>query len=125
MFGTALLSATSSVQGVIKKNYKFLIGEYELIDVKEDGKPVTPNTTERVTMTITKKDKLFIYKNGDLVDEYDFNSRRSPFPTETEKYVLFNKENENYPMFFKGDSVIQFIYPNEFAENYFRKIQTE
>jgi hypothetical protein len=125
MLGAMLMSATSSVQGVIKKNYKFLIGEYELIAVKDEGKTLTPNVPGRITMTVTKKDKLMIYKDGSLVDQYDFNSLRSPFPTETEKYVLFNKENENYPLFFKGDSVIQFIYPNEFSENYFRKINTK
>jgi len=125
MLGTTLMSVTSSVQGVIKRDYKFLIGEYELIDVKEDGKTLTPNVSGKITMAVTKKDKLMIYKDGSLVEQYDFNSRRSPFPTETEKYVLFNKENENYPLFFKGDSVIQFIYPNEYSENYFRKINTK
>jgi len=122
LLSSVLLSATSSVQGVIKSKYKFLVGEYELISVQDQGKIIAPAVTGKITMKVTKKDKLFIYKDGDLVDEYDFNNLRSPLPTETEKYVLFDKENESYPLFFKGDSVIQFIYPNEYYENYFRKI---
>lgn len=125
VFASSLLSMTSSVQGVIKSKYRFLVGEYELISVQDQGKELSPSVTGKVTMKVTKKDKLFIYNDGRLVQEYDFNSRRSPMPTETEKYVLFNKENENYPLFFKGDSVIQFVYPNEYYENYFRKIVTE
>ncbi len=122
LFGSMLLSATSSVQGVIKSQYKFLIGEYELISVQDQGKIITPNVTGKITMKVTKKDKLLIYKDGDLINEYHFNGGRSPLPTETEKYVLFNSETDIYPLFFKGDSVIQFIYPNEYYENYFRKI---
>ena len=124
-FGATMLSATSSVQGVIKSKYRFLVGEYELISVQEEGRVIKPAVSGKITMKVTKKDKLLIYNDGGLVDEYDFNSRRSPIPTETEKYVLFDKDNENYPLFFKGDSIIQFIYPNEYSENYFRKIITK
>ena len=93
---TVLVSATSSVNGVIKSKYKFLIGEYELISVQDEGKILTPNSTGKVTLTITKKDKMLIYDDGKLVSQYDFMSGRSPIPTETENYVLFNKENDIY-----------------------------
>lgn len=118
-----LLSHTASTSGVIKSKYPFMVGEYELIVIYNEGEVEEPLVSGKITMKITKGDALTIYKDGKKIGKYAFNDRRAPIDMGSEDYVMFNKSNENYPMFFKGDSLIQFIYPNEFSDNYFRKMK--
>lgn len=116
-----LLSFVSSSRGVVKDKYPFLAGEYELIVIYNEGKVEEPVIEGKITMKITKSDAMMIYNNGKKISKFTINDGRAPLSMGNEDYVMFNLKNENFPLFYKGDSIIQFIYPNEYSDNYFRK----
>ena len=118
-----MFSFTSSQKGIIKSKFPNMIGEYELIVIYSDGVPVEQAIPGKITMKITKGDDLYIYNNGKKVSKYEFNDRRSPLPMGTEDYIMFNEKNENSALFYKGDTIIQILYPNTYSENYFRKVK--
>ena len=118
-----LFSFTASQKGIIKSKFPNMIGEYELIVIYRDGAPVEQEIPGKITMKITKGDDLIVFNNGKKVSKYEFNDRRSPLPMGTEDYIMFNEKNENSALFYKGDTIIQILYPNMYSENYFRKIK--
>lgn len=118
-----LLSVASSTRGVVKEKYPFLAGEYELIVIYHDEKVEEPEIEGKITMKITKSDAMTIFNNGKKISKFTLNDGRAPLSMGNEDYVMFNLKNENFPLFYKGDSIIQFIYPNEYSDNYFRKIK--
>lgn len=113
----------SSEDGLINEKYAFLIGEYKLLVIYNNGKVVESNTDAIYKLVINGKDQLLVYKNNRKVKKYQFHEGRSPIPLDSEDYLLFKTGQENFPLFFKGDTIVQFIYPNEFDDNYFRKVK--
>lgn len=118
-----LLSVASSSRGVVKDKYPFLAGEYELLVIYSDGEVEESAIEGKITMKITKSDAMTIYNNGKKISKFTLNAGRAPLSMGNEDYVMFNLKNENFPLFYKGDSIIQFLYPNEYSDNYFRKIK--
>ncbi len=114
---------TTSSNGVITDNYPFLPGKYELLVIYRNEKVIESSTKDIYTLEITKKDEFIVYKNGKKYKMYHFNNGRAPVSMGSEDYVMFNKKNQHFPLFYKGDTIIQFIYPNEFDDNYFIKIK--
>lgn len=110
---------------VISGDLAFLIGEYEYICSFDNGvKKEATETVDKYTLRITKKSELLIYKNGKKMDKYKFSDVQLPVLDEYD-YVMFNKKVggtlENYPLFYKGDTVVMHILPYEYNDNYFRK----
>ena len=118
-----LFSFAPSEKGIIKSKFPNMIGEYELIVIYGQGVKEEPSVSGKITMKITKGDGLFVYNNGKKVSKYTFNNLKSPLPLGTEDYIMFNEKNENSALFYKGDTIIQILYPNAYSENYFRKIK--
>ena len=114
---------TTSSNGVITDSYPFLPGKYELLVIYSNGKVVESSVKTVYTLEITTEDEFIVYKNKKKYRTYHFNSGRAPIPLDSENYVMFDRKNQHYPLFYKGDTIIQFIYPNEFDDNYFRKVK--
>lgn len=106
---------------IIAGKLDFLIGNYQFIcSFEGDTKKDSSQVTEKYTLRITKKDELFVYKNGKKQSKYTFSTVEVPLLDEFE-YVMFNKKNQFYPLFYKGDSVIINIFPFNYQDNYYRK----
>ena len=118
-----LLVVLSSFQRdeVISGDKAFLIGEYDFIcsfhnAVKTEASAVP----DKYSLKITKKSEMFFYKNGKKLDKYHFSGVRLDILGDN-NYVMFYKKNQNYPLFYKGDTVVMHITPFEFDDNYFVK----
>lgn len=110
---------------VISGDLAFLIGEYEYICSYDNGvKKEAAETPDKYSLRITSKSELFVYKNGKKIDKFEFTGEQLPVLDEYE-YVMFNKKVkgtfQNYPLFYKGDTVVMHVLPFEFNDNYFRK----
>lgn len=111
---------------VISGELAFLIGEYEYICSFDNGvKKEATETADKYTLRITKKSELLVYKNGKKIEKYKFSDVQLPVLDEYE-YVMFNKKVDgtlqNYPLFYKGDTVVMHVIPYEYNDNYFRKL---
>lgn len=120
---TGILFSFQGDERVISGKLDFLIGNYQFIcSFENDKKTDSSQVTENYTLRISKKDELLVYKNGKKQSKYTFSKVEVPLLDEFE-YVMFNKKNQFYPLFYKGDSVIINIFPFNFQDNYYRKIQ--
>lgn len=110
---------------VISGDLAFLIGEYEYICSYDNGvKKEASETADKYTLRITSKSELFVYRNGKKINKFEFTDVQLPVLDEFE-YVMFNHKvkgtYQNYPLFYKGDTVVMHVLPFEFNDNYFRK----
>lgn len=124
--GAFLFMAFSFQQDeVISGDLAFLIGEYEYICSYDNGvKKEASETADKYTLRITSKSELFVYRNGKKINKFEFTDVQLPVLDEFE-YVMFNHKvkgtYQNYPLFYKGDTVVMHVLPFEFNDNYFRK----
>jgi hypothetical protein len=120
-----LLLVLSSFQRdqVITGNLAFLVGEYDFLCTFQENatrRVGAEELTDKYTVKITKKDEMIVYKNGKKLDKYTFNDARVPV-LEEENYVMFNKKDQFYPLFYKGDTIVFHITPFQYDDNYFVK----
>lgn len=122
LFGCGIvivLSFTRSNRGVISFYYPYLIGDYALVKVVSDeGIKCSPGLKDTFQLVITKNDRLHFYELGKKKKNLSFIAARSPVE-EDENYVLFLDGQDNYPLYFRGDTVINYFWPNQYADNYF------
>jgi hypothetical protein len=106
---------------VISGDLAFLIGDYDLICVFDNGKKTeAAEVPDKYSVRITKKSEMLVYKNGKKLDKFRFSDVTLPVLDEHD-YVMFYKKDQFYPLFYKGDTVVMHIYPYEFNDNYFVK----
>lgn len=116
-----LLSSAMKSDNVISGDLAFLIGDYDLICVFDQGKKTEASAVpDKYSLRITKKDEMTVFKNGKKLDKFRFSDVTLPVLDEHE-YVMFYKKDQYYPLFYKGDTVVMHIYPYEFNDNYFLK----
>ncbi|ASS49773.1 MAG: hypothetical protein A3D31_09350 [Candidatus Fluviicola riflensis] len=121
VIGLFFVSASFQRDQVISGDLAFLIGEYDFICSFNNGTKIEPSEVpDKYTLKITKKSEMIVYKNGKKLDKYEFSNTQLPVLDEYE-YVMFNKKEQNYPLFYKGDTVVMHISPIEYNDNYFRK----
>ncbi|HLP56463.1 MAG TPA: hypothetical protein VK151_15610 [Fluviicola sp.] len=121
VIGLFLVTASFQREQVISGDLAFLIGEYDFIcSYNNEVKTEASAVPDKYTLKITKKSEMIVYKNGKKLDKYEFSSTKLPVLDEYE-YVMFNKREQNYPLFYKGDTVVMHITPFEYNDNYFRK----
>lgn len=121
-FFLILVAFTASNRFIIKEQFPFLVGRYQLIQVVDsEGTKPRKDFTDTYELVIKKHDELILYKNSKRVRRLDFIDLRSPLETQ-ENYILFLDKADNYPLYFYGDTVQQFYWPYEFSDNYFKKI---
>lgn len=114
----------SSFRGedVISGDKEHLIGKYEFIcTYKDNVKTDASASVDSYSLKISKKSELVVYKNGKKQNKFEFSSVEIPVEYDYD-YVMFHKKDQFYPMFYKGDTVVIHIYPFEFQDNYFRKV---
>jgi hypothetical protein len=115
-----VLSAFRSDE-VISGDLAFLIGDYDLICVFDNGKKTeASDVPDKYSLRITKKSEMLVYKNGKKLDKFRFSDVTLPVLDEHD-YVMFYKKDQFYPLFYKGDTVVMHIYPYEFNDNYYVK----
>src|SRR3989338_6864755 len=108
VIGLFFVSASFQRDQVISGDLAFLIGEYDFICSFNNGTKIEPSEVpDKYTLKITKKSEMIVYKNGKKLDKYE--------------YVMLNKKEQNYPLFYKGYTVVMHISPIEYNDNYFRK----
>ena len=121
LIGLVFMGASFQRDQVISGDLAFLIGEYDFICAFDNGTKIEPTAVpDKYTLKITRKSEMFVYKNGKKLDKYEFSNIKLPI-LEEYKYVMFNKKEQNYPLFYKGDTVVMHITPFEFNDNYFCK----
>ena len=121
VIGLFFVSASFQRDQVISGDLAFLIGEYDFICSYNNGAKIEASAVpDKYTLKITKKSEMIVYKNGKKLDKYEFSNTQLPVLDEYE-YVMFNKKEQNYPLFYKGDTVVMHISPIEFNDNYFQK----
>jgi hypothetical protein len=121
VIGLFFVSASFQRDQVISGDLAFLIGEYDFICSYNNGAKIEASEVQdKYTLKITKKSEMIVYKNGKKLDKYEFSNTQLPVLDEYE-YVMFNKKEQNYPLFYKGDTVVMHISPIEFNDNYFQK----
>ncbi len=117
-----LMSVSASSKGFMKKEHPGLIGEYRWALTMRDGRKVDNSTiTDEFTLKITGRDQLLFFRNGKRMLKYIFTPGEAPL-LEAGNYVLFRDGDEHFPLFFRNDTVAVFVYPYEFDDNYFVKI---
>ena len=121
---TGLLLSASSVQreDVIRGELAFLEGEYDYVysDAGKEKTKVAADFTDKYSLRITKKSEIILLKNGKKFKKYAFSAVRLALLDEYD-YLMFEKNNEYYPMFYSGDTVHIHIYPVEYDDNYYVK----
>lgn len=116
-----LFAFTASNRFIIKEQFPFLIGRYRLVQVVDsEGAKPRKDFTDSYELVIKKHDELILYKNSKRVKRLDFIDLRSPLEQQ-ENYVLFLDKEDNYPLYFYGDTIQQFYWPYSFSDNYFKK----
>jgi hypothetical protein len=121
---TAFLMSASAArhEDIITGKLAFLAGEYDYIySDAGKGKTQTASTLpDTYRLRITKKSAIILLKNGKKFRKYSFSGIRLDLLEEYD-YVMFEKDNEYYPMFYTGDTVRIHIFPVEYDDNYFVK----
>lgn len=120
-----LLLVLSSFQRdeVISGDLAFLVGDYEYLCTFSDNaskRTGAETLNDKYTVKITRKSEMIVYKNGKKLDKYTFSDARVPV-LEEENYVMFNKKDQFYPLFYKGDTIVFHITPFQYDDNYFVK----
>jgi transposase len=106
---------------VISGDKAFLIGEYDFICVYKQGvKTEASAVPDKYSLKITKKSEMLVYKNGKKLNKYHFSDIQLDV-LDDHQYVMFYQEDQFYPLFYKGDTVVMHITPFEFDDNYFVK----
>jgi hypothetical protein len=122
-FLLVLFAFTGSDRFIIKEQFPFLIGRYKLIQVVEsEGAKPRRDFPDSYELVIKQHDELILYKNSKRIKRLEFIDLRSPIETQ-ENYVLFLDNQDNYPLYFYGDTIQQFYWPFGFSDNYFKKIE--
>lgn len=117
-----LMSLSGTSKGVIKELYPFLIGKYRLAQVVgEKGIRDTSTLPDVYMLEVRSNDQLIFLKNGKKIKRCAFLRMRSPLE-DNEDYVLFLDGEDNYPLHFTGDTVMTFLWPYQFDDNYFKKV---
>jgi hypothetical protein len=118
----SLMSVSGSSKGVIKEYYPFLIGKYQLVQVvTEKGIRSIAGETDTYELEVKANDLLVLLKNGKKVKRCPILSMRSPME-DNEDYVLFLDGEDNYPLHFAGDTVMTFLWPYNYDDNYFKRV---
>ncbi len=118
-----LFAFTASNRFIIKEQFPFLIGRYRLVQVVDsEGAKPRKDFTDSYELVIKKHDELILYKNSKRVKRLDFIDLRSPMEQQ-ENYVLFLDKEDNFPLYFYGDTIQQFYWPYSFSDNYFKKVK--
>jgi hypothetical protein len=114
-----LLSFSSANRGVIAYYYPYLVGEYALVKVVSDQQlKESAGLKDSFRVIITKNDRLHLIQKGKRKKIVRFISARSPVE-DTENYVLFLDGQDNYPLYFYGDTIMNYYWPEMYSENYF------
>ena len=120
----ALLVSASAArhEDVITGELAFLAGEYDYVySDAGKGKTQTASTLpDTYTVRITKKSAIILLRNGKKFRKYSFSGVRLDLLEEYD-YVMFERANEYYPMFYAGDTIRIHIFPVEYDDNYFVK----
>jgi hypothetical protein len=117
-----LFAFTASDRFVIKNQFPFLIGRYKLIQVVDsEGAKPRNEFSDSYTLEIKSNDDFVLYKNAKRFKRIKFIELRSPLEQQ-ENYVLFLDKEDNYPLYFYGDTIQQFYWPYSFSDNYFKKV---
>lgn len=117
-----LFAFTASDRFVIKNQFPFLIGRYKLIQVVDsEGAKPRKEFSDNYTLEIKSNDDFVLYKNAKRFKRIKFIELRSPLEQQ-ENYVLFLDKEDNYPLYFYGDTIQQFYWPYSFSDNYFKKV---
>ncbi len=120
VLAVAVMSMRSS-DPVIKGDMAFLIGDYNFI-YSDGGKNLVKQAseyTDKYTLKIKKND-LVLYKNGKKHKKYPFSDVKLDL-LEDGTYVMFWKDGEFYPLFYKGDTISIHIFPIEYHDNFYVK----
>lgn len=118
-----LFGFSFSSRSVIKQQFPFLVGQYALIQVVEsEGAKPRKVFTDKYTLVIKSNDDFVLYKNAKRIKRLHFIDLRSPLEQQ-ENYVLFLDKEDNFPLYFYGDTIQQFYWPYSFSDNYFKKIR--
>lgn len=108
---------------IIQMKAPQLIGEYEYIcSFNEKVKTDASAVPDKYTLKISKRDVLTISKNGKRLKKCHFSTVEVPVTYDYD-FIMFHEKDQFYPMFYKGDTVVQHLIPFEFQDNYFRKIR--
>lgn len=117
-----LFAFTASDRFVIKNQFPSLIGRYKLIQVVDsEGAKPRKEFSDSYTLEIKSNDDFVLYKNAKRFKRIKFIELRSPLEQQ-ENYVLFLDKEDNYPLYFYGDTIQQFYWPYSFSDNYFKKV---
>jgi hypothetical protein len=120
---SVLFAFTSSSRSIIKQQFPFLVGRYSLIQVVDsEGAKPRKEFPDTYTLEIKSNDDFVLYKNAKRIKRIRFIDLRSPLEQQ-ENYVLFLDKEDNYPLYFYGDTLQQFYWPYMFSDNYFKKIK--
>lgn len=118
-----MMSLTSSQNAFMKKEHPGLIGTYKWALTMRDGRKVEASSLEdEFTVKINGRDQLLFFKNGKRVLKYIFTPGEAPL-LEEGNYVLFRDGAEHFPLFYRNDTIVGFVYPYEFDDNYFVKVK--
>jgi hypothetical protein len=118
-----LFAFTASNRFIIKEQFPFLIGRYRLVQVVDsEGAKPRKDFPDSYELEIKSNDDFVLYKNAKRFKRIKFIDLRSPFEQQ-ENYVLFLDKEDNYPLYFYGDTIQQFYWPYSFSDNYFKKIK--
>jgi|UniRef100_UPI004049E278 hypothetical protein len=120
---SVLFAFTSSSRSIIKQQFPFLVGRYSLIQVVDsEGAKPRKEFPDKYTLEIKSNDDFVLYKNAKRIKRLHFINMRSPLEQQ-ENYVLFLDKEDNYPLYFYGDTIQQFYWPYSFSDNYFKKVK--
>lgn len=123
VIGLLLMSMVRSQQAFIKKEHPTLIGTYKWALTMRDGRKVEASSLEdEFTVKINGRDQLLFFKNGKRMLKYIFTPGEAPM-LEEGNYVLFRDGAEHFPLFYRNDTIVAFVYPYEFDDNYFVKVK--
>jgi hypothetical protein len=118
-----LMSLTTSQLSFMKKEHPELIGTYTWALTMRDGRKVEASSIdETFTVKITGRDQLLFFRNGKRMLKYILTEGEAPL-IEEGNYVLFRDGAEHFPLFFRNDTIVAFVYPYEFEDNYFVKVK--
>jgi hypothetical protein len=118
-----LFAFSFSTRLVIKQQFPFLVGRYSLIQVVDsEGAKPRKEFTDTYTLEIKSNDDFVLYKNAKRIKRLHFIDLRSPIEQQ-ENYVLFLDKEDNFPLYFYGDTIQQFYWPYSFSDNYFKKVK--
>ena len=124
ILGTVLLSMkSSSYDNVIKGDLAFLIGTYDFT-FNDDGQKNIKKADQypdKYSVKITKS-SLVLYKNDRKEAKYPFSDIKLDI-LDDGTYVMFMREGEYYPMFYKDNKISIHVFPEMYIDNYYFKVK--